>query len=64
MSAIWLALGIILGLYLDKVLLSWVVFICVIVAAFKITRAQIKEEEQEEIEAGKHSFYYGYKFKK
>ena len=64
MSALWLALGIIFGLYLDKVLLFWIVVICIIVAALKITRAQIKEEEQEEIDAAKHSFYYGYKFKK
>lgn len=65
MGFMWLAIGLIVGTCIeDKYLCVIFAFICAIIAGIKIANAQIKEEEQEEIEAGKHSFYYGYKFKK
>ena len=64
MCMMLLALGVILGIYPDHGISFWIVFICIILSAFSWVRAQQREEEQEELEAAKHSFYYGYKYKK
>ena len=65
MRSTFYALGVIIGLILGVYEAPKAVIVLVIAIPMAIGwyRADEKAREKEAIEAGKHSFYYGYKYK-